>query len=309
MSVGGLVAAAGWLTLVLAVTSVVGQRLWPLELVTHFWPQLLLSLLCASLVAALSGSRRSAVAQGVGGIVLLLLVAPSIRVHPSRRAEPPDLIALFINVERSNTERAKIIGTIRTVRPHVVALAEVDDAWLESLEAILDDYPYRVALPRNDNFGIALLSRLPLSRGSVEFIGKSRLPSIIAAVTVDSVPWHVVVTHPIPPLNGFAFGGRNQQLAALAEELGDVPMPTILLGDLNATLWSPYLRDFRRATGLMSASSGLRAFYTWPVGLPILALGLDHCLYSNTAAVVGYRVLRSVGSDHFPIVCAFSGSD
>lgn len=306
VSVGGLITAGGWLALLLAVISVVGQRRWPVELITHFWPQLLVTLLCSSLVACLSRSWRSAAAHGAGGAVLLVLVGQSVDFRPAPvQEQAPDLTALFVNVERSNTDYSGVIGTIRTLRPHVVALAEIDDAWLEATEVLRDDYPHRIALPRDDNFGIALLSRLPL-QGAVEFIGPVGLPSIVATVRIDSVTWRIVVTHPIPPFNAFAFDSRNEQFAALAEELAGAPGPTVLLGDLNATLWSPYLRDLQRTTGLRSASSGLNALYTWPTGLPILALGLDHCLYSEPAYVVGYHVLASVGSDHFPILCELS---
>lgn len=170
------------------------------------------------------------------------------------------------------------------------------------------DYPYQLSFPRDDNFGIALLSRVPLSEGTVEFVGPARLPSIFATLEGDAGPWRIVVTHPLPPFNAFAFDRRNEQLAALSNRLAGVDTHVVLLGDLNATLWSPYLTEFLENSGLESASSGLRALYTWPAGMPLLALGLDHCLYSPSAQSVDFRVLNSVGSDHFPILCAIGGS-
>lgn len=309
VSLDGLFAAAGWLALLLGVVSVAGRRTWPLELVTHFWPQLVVTLVCSSLLAVRFGARRRAAIHGIVALVLVVLIVSSFQLNTIfRPAASPDLVVMFANVERQNTEFAKLVEAVRRETPDIVALAEVDDAWLEALEELRDDYPHQLTFPRDDNFGIALLSRVPLAAGSVEFIGLSGLPSILVTVEADSGPWRVVVTHPIPPFNAFAFERRNQQLAALSREIAGSAIPVVLLGDLNSTLWSPYLREFRKTSGLQSAASGVRAFYTWPVGMPLLALGLDHCLYSEGVRPAGFRVLGSVGSDHFPILCALARS-
>jgi hypothetical protein len=38
VSLDGLFAAAGWLAFLLGVISLVGRRIWPIELITNFWP-------------------------------------------------------------------------------------------------------------------------------------------------------------------------------------------------------------------------------------------------------------------------------
>jgi endonuclease/exonuclease/phosphatase (EEP) superfamily protein YafD len=308
VSLDGLFAAAGWLAVLLGLVSVVGRRIWPIELITNFWPQLAVTLLCFSVLAAFFGARRRSAAHGAGALVLVVLIAPILRFDAPPLSTSPSLIVMFANVERSNTEFSKLVEAVRVETPDIVALAEVDEVWLEALEELRAEYPYQIAFPRDDNFGSALLSRVPLSESSVEFVGPSGPPSIFATVEDDSGPWRVVVTHPIPPFSAFEFDSRNQQLAELSEEIAGSSLLVVLLGDLNATLWSPFLSEFRRTSGLESASSGLRALYTWPVGLPLLALGLDHCLHSEAALPRGFRVLRSFGSDHFPILCSFSRS-
>lgn len=40
--------------------------------------------------------------------------------------------------------------------------------------------------------------------------------------------------------------------------------------------------------------------YTWPVGLPILMLQLDHCLHTDGVMAAGLEVLPAIGSDHYP---------
>ena len=212
---------------------------------------------------------------------------------------------MFANVGLSDSATARLIDQIEELQPDLIGLAEVDQRWMEGLHSLGEAYPHRVALPRDDNFGIALLSRIPLASQAIEFVGSLGLPTIFAGLRTESGPWNVVVTHPIPPLTRFAFEGRNDQLARLADVLPADSMRTVVLGDLNGTTWSPYIREFRDRASLSTSARGLRSLYTWPAGLPILALGLDHCLHSESVESVGYEVLRSVGSDHFPIVCRF----
>ncbi len=311
VSFGGLLSATGWVMLTLAALSAVGQRVWPLELIVHFWPQLAVVLFLTSLGSFfLAGSRRGAAAQALGALALLgyvgsnLISASSAPVPVSAPgASSPELRALFANVGRWNVHHEGLIAVIRRVQPDVVGLAEIDETWLESLAALSDAYPYRAVAPRDDNFGMGLLSRFPLSRQSIEPIGRLELPTILATVETPTGPWHVVVAHPVPPFHAAAFASRNSLIAGLAGTVETDGAPTVVLGDLNATPWSPYVRDLREHAKLHSAAEGLGARYTWPTGFPILALELDQCLYSAPAVSVGYRVLESIRSDHFPILC------
>lgn len=311
VTLGGLLSATGWVSLALAAASAVGQRVWPLELIVHFWPQLGIALLLAGLGSALAGSLKAATAQVLGAVILLVYVGASLigASSPAGSAftrpgpSSPDLRAVFANVGRWNVHHERLIEVVRRVRPDIIGLAEIDDAWLESLSVLADEYPFRSVAPRDDNFGVGLLSRFPLSNTAVESLGRADLPSILATVETPTGAWRVIVTHPVPPFHAAAFASRNIVMAGIAARVRTDGPPTVVLADLNATPWSPYVRDLRHNAGLNSSASGLRARYTWPAGFPPLALELDHCLFSDRAAAVGHRVLDGIGSDHFPILC------
>jgi endonuclease/exonuclease/phosphatase family metal-dependent hydrolase len=76
----------------------------------------------------------------------------------------------------------------------------------------------------------------------------------------------------------------------------------VVLGDLNATPWSPYFRNLERAASLRDTGrrSGWRP--TWPSALPPLWIPLDHCLVSKEIPYASRTVGNYVGSDHFPII-------
>lgn len=294
--------AVGWGLTGVFVVSVVGQRAWPIELTTHFWPQLLILLSVGGLLAAAARLTLLAGLQGLAAVGLGAMVLGS--GTPTGSAGQEQAITVFFaNVERRNPQSHSLLERIRAADPDVIALAETDSVWLAALGDLRLDYPHQVARPRSDNFGIALLSRWPLEMGEVVEGGELRLPSIVARVDVRGSPWRVIVTHPIPPATPRSFSGRNSQLAWVADRLGATPMRTIVVGDLNGTRWSPYVRDLTSAAGLQPLGRGLRSLYTWPVGAPLLALQLDQCLVSHDVQGVEYRVLESIGSDHYPILC------
>lgn len=307
---GDAVRLLGWLSVAAAVAGAAGRRAWPFSLTVHFWPQLAVALVLFVLLAA---RRRAWWAAGVqGGTALALLAALAPHVPPQAAvgegpvAEPGAATTfLFANVFRGNQRAPELLERVRHLRPDVVGLAEVDAPWLERLRELEADYPHRVALPRDDNFGIALLSRWPLTDATVDF-GGGRVPWIVARVERPSGPVRVVVAHPLPPFSRGSFLHRNAQLAAFADTIRRDPTPTVLIGDLNGTPWSPFVRDFLREAGLQRSGRGLRSAYTWPVGIPVLALGLDYCLHSDGLAVVEYEVVSSIGSDHYPVLCSLA---
>jgi endonuclease/exonuclease/phosphatase (EEP) superfamily protein YafD len=160
--------------------------------------------------------------------------------------------------------------------------------------------------PRDDNFGIAVLSRRPLLSAEVLFLGTGGLPSIRADVEHGGQTLTVVATPPIPPINEFATGVRDAQLTAIAEMISQLDHAAVLVGDFNDSPWSPTFRDLIRVSGMESAARGLRSLYTWPVGLVPLFVQLDHCLHTPELAAHGFKVLASIGADHYPIECRLS---
>ena len=93
---------------------------------------------------------------------------------------------------------------------------------------------------------------------------------------------------------------RDDQLDAVAATAAAADLPVVVAGDLNATGWSPILRRLQRDGGLRLSTRGWVP--TWPVGMPVLWVPLDHVLHSAAIGVV--RCVRSndIGSDHYPLV-------
>jgi endonuclease/exonuclease/phosphatase (EEP) superfamily protein YafD len=92
------------------------------------------------------------------------------------------------------------------------------------------------------------------------------------------------------------------QLTAIAEWARQQTGSAVVLGDLNATPWSPYFRDLLRDGGLLNLQPGWGTFSTWPAQLPFLRIPLDHCLTTPGVGIVRKEVGSAVGGDHLPLI-------
>lgn len=100
---------------------------------------------------------------------------------------------------------------------------------------------------------------------------------------------------------------RNQylkKLAAMAATRGSAP--TIVAGDLNATPWSPWVRDFLRTPQLRDSQYGLGLLATWPASTAqyssLLGIAIDACFHSGKLQVATRALGPELDSDHLPVI-------
>ena len=85
----------------------------------------------------------------------------------------------------------------------------------------------------------------------------------------------------------------------------DTGRPTVVAGDLNSTMWNAGYRPLREIARLHNARAGHGIGPTWPA-ISTLGVPIDHILATPDVGLRGFRVLRSVGSDHRPIAAEFA---
>ncbi|EKD83043.1 MAG: Endonuclease/exonuclease/phosphatase family, partial [uncultured bacterium] len=204
---------------------------------------------------------------------------------------------MLLNVNTRLGDAAKVSEFIRETNPDIIVLEETNSKWLSDLAWLHTSYPHTLAEPRDDNFGIALFSRLPFARSKVINLIGPGLPSILAVVKTEQGDLHILATHPLPPVSSEYSIWRNEQLAQLPKYV-NATQPTLLLGDLNLTPWSYHFRKLLQETGLRDSSQGYGVQPSWPNNNPFLRLPLDHVLHSPDIVVLRRTVGPDVKSDH-----------
>ena len=108
---------------------------------------------------------------------------------------------LISNVHTSNTKYEELIALIEREQPDVVTLCEINQNWATALEAVHEQFPYRVVIPRSDNFGIAILSRHYIIRNDVFSLGDAQPPAIEVSIwSDDHRELTIVAAHTYPPV-------------------------------------------------------------------------------------------------------------
>jgi endonuclease/exonuclease/phosphatase (EEP) superfamily protein YafD len=288
---------------VATLTGFLGNLWWLLELTSHFPAHLAVASGLFTVMWAFKRRRRWTIFSGViTSINALLVLALFWPVNQTVPASGQRLRLVAVNVHTANLRSDLVLEFLQRIDADVVLLMEVNQRWMDALAPLSNRYPEIIADPRSDNFGIALLNRIASTNSTVIFPGEAEVPSIRTTLLVNGQALTLLGTHPLPPGSAEYARLRNDQLRAIAAIVRESSAPTIVLGDLNATPWSPYFRKLLRATGLRNTSQGRGLYNSWPARLPVGRIPLDQCLVSPGIHVIDKQLGPQVGSDHLPVI-------
>lgn len=155
-----------------------------------------------------------------------------------------------------------------------------------------------VTFPNEGTYGTALLSRFPIKKGEIIPIppmegGENREPRcFLKALVQAECDITIFVSH---------FGGakREQELGVdtLLHEMEKVCSPILFLGDLNMT---PESDSLARIYTQMEEGFSLENPFTFPSFCPIRKI--DYIFASKPVKFMNQTVIKTVVSDHFPLV-------
>ncbi len=277
---------------------------WALDLASHFPVQIAAASLIPLAILLGAGRWKGALLPAAVLAVNLVQVLPLYLPVRQPASCGTAICAISANLLRSNQRYDTFIQYIRGRQPDLFLAMEVDERWLAELVALHEAYPFRVAEPGRGAFGIALYSRVPIESHEIVQSAVAGVPMIRATLVFGSRRLVVLGVHPLPPVRSGTAELRNGQFVEIAALAAPLPNPRLLLGDLNATSWSPHFADLVRDSGLRDARQGFGIQPTWPrfSGIArLLQIPIDHTLVSSDVEVVGRRVGPDIGSDHRPV--------
>jgi endonuclease/exonuclease/phosphatase (EEP) superfamily protein YafD len=295
-----------WLIVFAAVagvaTAVLGRFDWRLELASHFQVQYLAILVIG--VVAVVALRRWKILP-VPGLALAACVWLILPFAPTRsnRQEPESIRIAFLNLLNGNTHYQAVRDFIKREDPDIFACVEIDARWERELRPVLIEYPNSKTVPRPDDFGVALFSKLPAQGFRFHRLGELGVPCLEASFSAGKNRFQVLVAHTLPPVGSRNAAERNRELVELGQLAASSDGDSIVVGDLNASPWSPYFRDLLQFGNLRSGRRGFGLQPTWPTWNPLLLIPIDHLLVSPGLRVFTHHTFsRPLGSDHRPLV-------
>lgn len=299
--------ACSLLAAVIFVGGLIFGRTWLFELTTHFRVQLT----CAMVPMALGlWTVRRPIWAGAFGLLTLYAIWSVTEIWIPRTPSAPGSARLRImsaNVLMTNERIDDFLQLVADVQPDILVICEYTPAWEAVRERFESQYPFAETQPRKHGFGIALFSKLPLHDvTSISLLEYFDAPIIQASVEHDGQRLHITAVHAVSPLSRFRFHARNDQLVQLAQSLANHGNPQVVVGDFNATTWSPYLQQFLRSTRLRDSRQGFGLQPSWPQFFWTAMIPIDHAFFSEDIHIHRRWVERDIGSDHFPIVIEIS---
>lgn len=286
-----LIGLLGLVTLV----SLFWRSRWPIELLTHFRPQLIVAGALGALLCLVLGERWewASISIGMALVNYAALPAPRWTKPESRLASTPGLTVVWANVWKKREPLRRTLEWAKSRNADLILIGEFPD--VDPATCLLDDYPHRVDTGLEPAGGfltrVTVFSRVPLEAVELPaWPGPHHRPWTKFNVNVGGTTLGVVAVHPTPPNTAGVLRERDVHIAALA---GHMREPFVLAGDFNATPWCPVFKSIpgRRVGDYLFKP-------TWLSGLPLLGLPIDHIMTSSTLKASVYEVAKAMGSDH-----------
>lgn len=297
-----IASAASGLLLAASLVGLGGEIHWVLDLFNHFRVQYSILLLLVFCFVVL---RKKWVLSGVAGVTLLLnglmVLNLYLPLHHQDTGENPVRL-FYANVHRVNEEHAAVRQMIVDEDPSVVFLIELDQGWLDDLDMDSLGYHFQLVKPQNNNFGYGFFSKYPIE--SVSTVPVST-PAFDVDIQIDDKVLTIVGVHPPPPRTGYSSEMRDEQLLWFGEYLSQKEGPTIFIGDLNISSWSPVFRKLLYESGFNDSRQGFGVQATWPTYMRFFLIPIDHILVNEHVNVVDREVGDFMGSDHLPVLVEF----
>jgi len=207
-----------------------------------------------------------------------------------------------INLLSSNTYYDSFITFIKNENPDIFLVMELTSKWETKIASLKNEYRFYKTIPRDDNFGIGLFSKLPFTEITELWLNDYGLPSIKAKFLYQNDTITLIGTHPLPPAGSVRFNSRNSQFEKINTLVKENEKYTIILGDLNCTTYSGNINRLIKNTGLKDTRTGFGFQNTWHANIPFLSIPIDHCFVTADFEVNNRRTGSTIGSDHLPII-------
>ncbi len=225
--------------------------------------------------------------------------------NPLPRENEGKLRVLYANVETDGGDPKQFLANVREYNPDIIGLIEVGSRWKEGF-ALPAAYAHAHEVIREDNFGLGLYSKYPLTLQDTGFFERDLPPLMMAQAELPGGSRvSLTLLHSFPPLSTLALRRNTLLLRRASIILRHVEGPVIVMADLNATPASPFYGRLANNAELADVFLGRGWQATWNAKKPWFRVPIDHVMYKGGVRLIDAKVLPAFGSDHYAILSEF----
>ena len=219
------------------------------------------------------------------------------------------LVTYNHNFGRNSFERITDYFLSTEGQADIVVLQEATDKTVAQAEALSTVYPYQIHQPRDDAFGMMVMSQHEFLESEKIILKGPYYTSFAFRVVIQPpeapAPITVYALHPHPPTGPVAKAQREYELQFVAERIAeDSSENIVMMGDWNITPFSPYFKDVLDVSGLNFQAYGFMQNPTWLSinGFKFLKIPIDHMLFSDGLSQMNKYAGPTFMSDHHMLI-------
>ena len=221
--------------------------------------------------------------------------------EPLRDGGEVELSVMTANLFQQNSRTEEMQRELLAADADVLVTMETTKAVLSGSDSFALSYPFRLSLSTSgQTLRTVIWSKFPMRDGRLLLEDLVEPTGALAIVEVSpGVEFTILGLH----LAHNVVGNQEAQIRAMDLIAESMPMPRVIVGDMNATAWSHALRwieDLTATRRIGGFRITWRGFYpTWIGSLRVpLGLQIDHILLSEGIGVRGLEARSIPGSDH-----------
>lgn len=209
-----------------------------------------------------------------------------------------------LNVLKFNRSHLEVIENIQEdfKEYDILSFQEVDNHWnTDLLTAFEESHPYIISEPRENCYGLLVMSKLPIMDDEV--IAVQHIPYIKAKFSLGSNETiDGIFMHTRAPMSQKKHLLRNKQMESLQQYTDSVDF---IVGDFNAVPWDEHILRLKMELGVEDARNGFSG--TFPSYSPF-KIPIDFIFYSKNWKCTNFQILDALSSDHKAITASFNKS-
>lgn len=278
---------------------------WPIDLVANFQIQaLVLGLLL--LPWTLARKKKLLVAYALVYQLLSLYALwpylnyfgkPHIVTAEDKQLEEPLLRVAAANIHFLNPISRDFAEAIQAISADIFVLLEVSKRNETRIKEVFSAYPHSMLGARDDAFGMAVFSRLPLREETISGGAKGFLRSL--QIETANGTLQVIAVHTLPPISRDWSKRRDHAIKAIPDLIAK-DTPVLVIGDFNITPWMSEFVGMAIAGTLAECRLGRGIEATWPANFTVIPI--DHCLTNPMVQAEHFSLFRVPGSDHLGLI-------
>ena len=228
--------------------------------------------------------------------------------HEVKNSDPQaehSIRIMSANVLMSNHNSDALISLVKQHKPDLLITLESDVWWQNQLTALHNDYPYRVACPKDNRYGMHVFSKYKIIQSQICELVSEDIPSIHMLFENDDglqMQGHFIHPEPPSPTEKDSSRERDSELIIVAKAVKNPTRPVIVAGDLNDVAWSRSTQLFMKLSGFLDPRKGRGFFNTFHADYFFMRWPLDHLFHSPGFSVKRIKRLAKYGSDHFALL-------